>query len=57
MLFIPFFFVETGMRLEPAVLVGRLETWAMAGLLLAVVLFGKSTAVWLTGAAFGSGRS
>lgn len=53
LLFIPFFFVETGMRLELAVLTGRLETWALAGLLLCVVTFGKSAAAWLAGSLFG----
>jgi Kef-type K+ transport system membrane component KefB len=53
MLFIPFFFVETGMRLELEVLTGRLETWAFAALLLGVVLFGKTAAAWITGAVFG----
>lgn len=53
MLFIPFFFVETGMRLELAVFTGQLDTWVLAGFLLIAVLFGKSTASWITGAIFG----
>jgi Kef-type K+ transport system membrane component KefB len=53
MLFIPFFFVETGMRLELEVLTGRLDTWAFAALLLLVVVFGKTAAAWITGTVFG----
>lgn len=51
LLFIPFFFVETGMRLELEVFV-RQDTWAMAGLLIAAVLVGKSAAAWASGKAF-----
>lgn len=49
MLFIPFFFVSTGMLLELAVFTEQWETWIVAGLLLGVVLFGKTAASWITG--------
>lgn len=52
MLFIPFFFIETGMRLELRALTEQLQTWALAGLLLGVVLLGKSVAAWLAGSFF-----
>jgi Kef-type K+ transport system membrane component KefB len=53
MLFIPFFFVETGMRLELEVFTGRGETWLLAGVLLLVVLAGKGAATWIAGARYG----
>jgi Kef-type K+ transport system membrane component KefB len=53
MLFIPFFFVETGMRLELAVLLGGGDAWVLAGLLLAVIAFGKFAAAWTAGGRFG----
>lgn len=53
MLFVPFFFVDTGMRLELEVFVSELEVWLQAGLLLLVVLFGKVAAAWAVGAVFG----
>lgn len=49
MLFIPFFFVDTGMRLELAVFTGNYQVWLLAGLLLAVVLVGKGASSWLIG--------
>jgi Kef-type K+ transport system membrane component KefB len=52
LLFIPFFFVETGMRLELEVFT-ELEIWAVAGLLLAAVMAGKAGAAWASGKAFG----
>jgi Kef-type K+ transport system membrane component KefB len=55
MLFIPFFFVETGMRLELEVFTGQPQTWILAGLLLLVVVSGKAVASWLTGWRFGYG--
>ena len=53
MLFIPFFFVQTGMRLELAVFAGDAPAWGRAGLLLAVILFGKFAAAWAAGRIFG----
>jgi Kef-type K+ transport system membrane component KefB len=53
MLFIPFFFVDTGMRLELEVFAGHSGVWLLAGLLLLVVLFGKSAAAWLAGRRYG----
>ncbi len=53
MLFVPFFFVETGMRLELEVFTGRVDTWLLAGLLLTIVACGKAAAAWTAGAVFG----
>jgi Kef-type K+ transport system membrane component KefB len=53
MLFIPFFFVETGMRLELAVFVEGGRTWLFAAALTATVIAGKGLAAWLTGWKFG----
>jgi Kef-type K+ transport system membrane component KefB len=53
MLFVPFFFVETGMRLKLEVLTGGEGVWLIAGMLIAAVVIGKSSAAWLTGAWFG----
>lgn len=55
MLFIPFFFIETGMRLKLDVFTeGRI--WAIAALILAVIVAGKSTAAWVSGRIFDYGR-
>jgi Kef-type K+ transport system membrane component KefB len=56
MLFIPFFFIETGMRLELEVFTGRSQVWLMAGLLVLLVLAGKSAAAWIAGARYGYAR-
>jgi Kef-type K+ transport system membrane component KefB len=53
MVFIPFFFIQTGMRLELEVLVGGGDAWWLAAVLLAVIVFGKFSAAWATGARFG----
>lgn len=53
MLFIPFFFVATGMRLELDVLLGGGGAWLQAGLLLLAILFAKLAAAWATGWWFG----
>lgn len=53
MLFIPFFFVETGMRLELEVFAGHARTWMLAGLLLLFVMVGKTLGAWITGSIFG----
>lgn len=52
MLFIPFFFVYTGMLLQPAA-VASTDVLLLAGALLLLVVAGKSAAAWLSGAAFG----
>ena len=54
MLFIPFFFVHTGMMLELAVF-GSVAPWAMAGLLVVAIFVGKGGAAWITGGSFGFG--
>lgn len=56
MLFIPFFFIETGMRLELEVFTSHPRTWTLAGLLLGVVVLGKSAASWISGWMFGYAR-
>jgi Kef-type K+ transport system membrane component KefB len=56
MLFIPFFFVETGMRLDLDALTSA-ETWLLAGGLVAVVIGGKSAASWLITWRFGYSRT
>lgn len=55
MLFIPFFFIETGMRLELAVFADA-SRWWLAALLLLLVVMGKSLGSWLTGGLFGFSR-
>jgi len=56
MLFVPFFFIHTGMLLELEVF-AETQIWAMAGLLLLAVIGGKTAAAWLTGYRFGFGRT
>ena len=53
MLFIPFFFIETGMRLDLEIFVSDWSVWAASSLLLASILLGKSTAAFLIGRLFG----
>lgn len=55
-LFIPFFFVSTGMLLELQVFYGRLDTWLLAALLIAIVFIGKTSAAWIIGAVYGYSR-
>ncbi len=57
MIFIPFFFIDTGMRIGLDVLIGQLAVWIMAGALIAAVLVGKSAAAWLTGWLYGYSRT
>lgn len=57
MLFIPFFFVSTGMELELGFLTAHPEVWYLAGMLVFLVVFGKSMAAWLTGIQFGYARN
>ncbi|MBA3575410.1 MAG: cation:proton antiporter [Pseudonocardiales bacterium] len=56
MIFIPFFFIDTGMRIELDVLTGQLSVWVMAGAMMAAVLVGKSAAAWFTGWLYGYSR-
>lgn len=53
LLFIPFFFVSTGMRLELEVFTGQPGVWLLAALLVGLVLFGKTTASWWIGSRYG----
>jgi Kef-type K+ transport system membrane component KefB len=57
MLFIPFFFISTGMLLEIDVLLRRPDILWLAGLLTLIVLAGKSSAAWLTGSLNGYPRT
>jgi Kef-type K+ transport system membrane component KefB len=52
MLFIPVFFVSTGMQLELAVVLGSIKVWSTAGLLCLVVVAGKASAAWIIGARY-----
>jgi Kef-type K+ transport system membrane component KefB len=53
LLFVPFFFVSTGMLLELEVFTGHWFVWMLAGLLVATVLLGKSAASIMVGAWYG----
>ena len=53
LLFIPFFFISTGMLLELEVFFGAPSVWLMALILLGAVLVGKSAAAWLAGTRYG----
>lgn len=57
MLFIPFFFVSTGMLLELRVFTGQGWAWILAALLLAIVLVGKTTASWIIGKVYNYSRT
>jgi Kef-type K+ transport system membrane component KefB len=52
MLFIPFFFIETGMRLELEVFTGETAVWGLSALLVGGVLLGKAAAAWISGHVF-----
>jgi Kef-type K+ transport system membrane component KefB len=49
MIFIPFFFVDTGMRIDLSIFAGDAWVWALSAVAIAVVIVGKSAAVWITG--------
>ncbi len=49
MIFIPFFFVDTGMRIDLSIFTGQAWVWWLSVAVIAVVLMAKSTAVWLIG--------
>lgn len=49
MIFIPFFFVDTGMRIDLSVFTGDTRVWGLTAVAIAVVVVGKSVAVWITG--------
>lgn len=57
MLFIPFFFIDTGMRIELDVLTGQWPVWLMAGAMIASVVAGKAAAAWFTGRHYGYSRT
>ncbi len=56
MIFIPFFFIYTGMLLELEQLV-RPQILLLSGLLLLLVVAGKAAAAWVTGARYGCPRT
>ena len=49
MIFIPFFFVDTGMRIELSVFTGDGWVWGLSVAAFVIVVAGKSSAVWITG--------
>jgi Kef-type K+ transport system membrane component KefB len=57
MLFVPFFYVQTGMQLELEVFAGNSFVWIMGAGLIMAVLVGKSAAAWMTGHRFGYSRA
>jgi Kef-type K+ transport system membrane component KefB len=48
MIFIPFFFLDTGMRLDLSVMTEP-RVWLLAAMLTAIVIVGKAAAAWLAG--------
>lgn len=56
MIFIPFFFVDTGMRIDLDILTGQAWVWVLAGSMIAAVLVGKAAAAWLAGWTYGYSR-
>ena len=56
MLFIPVFFVSTGMMLEVGVVFGEWRVWGVALMLCGVVVVGKAVAAWVIGAKYGYSR-
>ncbi|TXK61064.1 cation:proton antiporter [Alkalisalibacterium limincola] len=57
MLFVPIFFVSTGMLLELEVVFGEARVWGIAALLCGVVVVGKAIAAWVIGARYGFSRN
>jgi Kef-type K+ transport system membrane component KefB len=57
MLFVPFFYVQTGMQLDLAVFAGSALVWIMGAGLIAAVILGKTGAAWATGARFDYARA
>lgn len=55
MLLVPLFFIETGTRLEIAVIFGSLEIWLIAAVLAAVIIAAKSAASWWSARHYGYG--
>jgi Kef-type K+ transport system membrane component KefB len=49
MIFIPFFFVDTGMRIDLSVFTSDARAWGLSAATIAIVIAGKAGAVWLTG--------
>jgi Kef-type K+ transport system membrane component KefB len=52
MLFIPFFFIATGMRLDLQVFTESAGAWSLAAVLFAGVVVGKGAAAWIAGRVF-----
>jgi Kef-type K+ transport system membrane component KefB len=57
MIFIPFFFVDTGMRIDLSIFAEQAWVWWLSAVMLGVVLLGKSAAVWLVGQFYSYSRS
>ncbi len=55
-LFIPFFLLSVGMLVDPGVLTGSWQVWAVAGTLTVLVHAGKFAGAWGTKAIFGYSR-
>jgi mannitol/fructose-specific phosphotransferase system IIA component (Ntr-type) len=55
-LFIPFFLLSVGMLVDPRVVIGSAEVWAIAGALIAMVHVGKFLGAWTTKRLFGYNR-
>jgi Kef-type K+ transport system membrane component KefB len=53
LLFIPFFFLSTGMLLEVEVLLASVSVWTLAGVLIALVVAGKFAAITVAGRRYG----
>ncbi len=49
MIFIPFFFVDTGMRIDLDVFTSDAWVWGLTAIAIALVVVGKVVAVWITG--------
>lgn len=49
MIFIPFFFVDTGMRIDLGVFASDAGVWGLSAAAIVVVLVGKAVAVWIAG--------
>jgi Kef-type K+ transport system membrane component KefB len=56
MLLVPLFFIETGTRLELAVIFGSLDIWLIAAVLAAVIIAAKSATSWWSARHYGYGR-
>lgn len=56
MIFIPFFFVDTGMRIDLSVFTEQAWVWVLAITIIGIVCAGKGAAAWLIGWIYGYSR-